>query len=109
MAETFKNVRSIVTTSVVDAYVCPASTTAIVLKGRATNVNGSQTTGLITAQWTDSSAANAVTRLVYQTPVPNQASLIFAEKEVLETGDKLQVLADANSILEVTLSILEIS
>ena len=53
MANTFKNANLDITNSAQDIYTCPASTTAIVLSLRISNVDGSAN-DTITAEWVDS-------------------------------------------------------
>ena len=111
MAYTFKNARLVVTTSMQTLYACPSATTAIVLACSVANVDGVNSADA-TVQWRDSSAASAATRLAYVIPVPAKSTLrpvTGDSKLVLEASDDIQVQASANSDLEATAVVLEIT
>ncbi len=109
MASTFKNARLAATTSYSTIYTCPADTTAIVLTLQAANVDGAASAD-ISAQWLDSSNANAATRIAHTVVVPSDAALgLLSGKVVLEAGDALQCMASATGDIEVTAAILELS
>lgn len=108
MAETFKNARKVATTSYADIYVCPAGTTAIVISLQAANVGAVSRT--VSAQYLDDSAADAATRLVEAVTIPVGAAIdLVAKRVVLEAGDALQVKASANTDVEVSAHVLEIT
>ena len=108
MATTFKNARLALTTSYQTAYICPASTSAIVLACQAANVDG--TNGVsVSVQWLDSSNANAATRVVELADVAARYAVdVISKKLVLEAGDVLQAKASADNDAELSVSIVEI-
>jgi hypothetical protein len=108
MAETFKNARGALTNSLVTYYTAPGGTTSIVLLAQATNVDntGAQAVDLC---WYDSSGT-VKTDLVKALSVPSNAAVgLIAGKLVLETGDYIQAKSTASSLIELSLSVLEIS
>lgn len=107
MANTFKNGRAAVTASLATVYTVPASTTSIVLLAQATNVgSGAQA---VTFCWYDASGS-VKTELVKALIVPEKAAVgLIAGKLVLETGDYLQVSSTATSLIELSISVLEIT
>ena len=107
MANTFKNGRAAATASLATVYTVPASTTSIVLLAQATNVgSGAQA---VTFCWYDASGT-VKTELVKLLSVPEKAAVgLIAGKLVLETGDYLQVQSTASSLIELSLSVLEIT
>lgn len=100
---TFKSVAANITTVATNIYTCPADTTAIVLLAQATNVNASDD-GNITFY----SSINGNTELAkdFTIPVGDSAALLSG-KLVVEAGNSIGVYANANSVLKLTLSILE--
>jgi hypothetical protein len=108
MANFFKNARLVLTTSAQDVYEVPAGRVAIVLNCQVANVAGANRT--LTIWWTDSSNADAVTRLASGIVIPGAASFsAIVGKLVLEAGDKIRAEASANTSLETTVSVLEIA
>lgn len=105
MTTTYKNARAVATTSYATMYTCPAATTAIIMNCIVSNIDG--VSGVdASIQYLDSSASNAVTRLLHLVTVPAKASLTAFDKIVLEAGDALQVKGSSVN-LEFTLSIAE--
>lgn len=106
---TFKNAELDLTTTATDVYTCPASTTAIVMSMQITNVD-TTTDAVVTVQWLDSSNTNKVTRLAasYLLEAKLAFSPVVQGKLVLEAGDKIQALADAINLAEMSVSILEL-
>ena len=100
---TFKSVAANITTVPTNIYTCPAETTAIVLLAQATNVDASND-GNITFY----SSINGNTELAkdFTIPVGDSAALLSG-KLVIEAGNSIGVYANANSVLKITLSILE--
>ncbi len=92
-----------ITTVPTNLYTCPAETTAIVLLAQATNVNGTDD-GNITFY----SSVNGNTELAkdFTIPVGDSAGLLSG-KLVIEEGESIGCYANANSVLKITLSILE--
>jgi len=108
MAEVFKNAKLKIQDSLTDVYVCPSGTTAIVIGCQVANV--SATDEEVEVIWTDSSDADAVTRLVKDVIIPAQAALApIAGKLVLEAGDKIRAVGETNDDAEIVVSVLEIS
>lgn len=109
MPNVFKNARLALGTSAATAYTVPASTTAIVIGMQVANVDGANNAD-VSAYWTDSSAAGAITYVAKTVTVPADAALgLLSGKLVLETGDTIAALGSAASDLELTVSVLEIS
>lgn len=106
MANTFKNKGVVAGTTATTLYTVPASTTAVIHAIHACNISSAQRT--ITIQWTDNSASTTY-RLAYQAPIPVGSTLVFDKPVNLETGDVLEVIADAAASVEMTAAILEIS
>lgn len=108
MAQTFKNARAVLGTSLSDVYVVPAATTAIVIGCQATNVHSATRT--LDFLWTDASAADAATYLADGVIIPVAASYEpIGGKLVLEAGDKLRGLNQGADHVEVAVSVLELS
>lgn len=110
MAETFKNAYdNAISNSARTIYTCPASTTAIVLTLRITNVDGSAD-DTITADVIDAASGDA--KIAHTMTVPADSSLELAgtSKIVLEAGDKIDLTGGAASgDLEAFASVLEIT
>ena len=100
---TFKSVAANITTVATNIYTCPAETTAIVLLAQATNIHATND-GNITFY----SSLNGNTELAkdFTIPVGDSAALLSG-KLVVEAGNSIGVYANANSVLKITLSILE--
>jgi hypothetical protein len=114
MPNTFKNANQICNISLTDVYTCPSSNSAgnvsasVVMLLQATNVTNRA--DLLTVLWTDASNGNAVTRVVYQVPVPAQSSIgCLTGKLVLEPGDKLRAQCRTFQAIELSMSTLETS
>lgn len=102
---TFKTVTADLTTATSNVYTTPVGVTTIVLMAQVTNVTADVANTTVSTFDADSSTA---TELVKDFEIPgNDASSVTAGKLVLETGNKLQASAGANSALKLTLSILE--
>jgi hypothetical protein len=114
MPNTFKNSKQICTISLTDVYTCPSTNgkgnvdAGVVLLLQATNVTNRA--DLLTLVWTDASNGNAVTRIVYQVPVPAQSSIgCLTGKLVLEAGDKVRAQCGTHQAIELSMSVLETS
>jgi hypothetical protein len=108
MAQTFKNAKKVLTASSSAIYTVPSGRTAIIIGCQVTNV-GIASHGL-TLSWTDSSDANAQIYLAETIPIPDAAAYEpIGGKLVLEAGDVLRGFGDTTGVLEVTVSILELS
>lgn len=108
MTTAFKNARLALTTSLADIYTCPAGTTAIVTLLHVANVDGTNDADVDIA-WYDISAM-VTTYLAKTIAIPADASFnAITGKLVLEAGDKIQGKASADSDLELSLSVMEMS
>ena len=110
MAETFKSNHVALTTSNQDIIgAIAASTTAIVLSIRATNVDGTND-ATVDVQVVDTGGSpTAYIAKTMSVPADTSLELAGQSKLVLETGDKIQGLAsDANDV-EIFVSYLEIT
>ncbi len=108
MTSVFHNSRLVVSTAIATVYTCPSATTAIVFLLQAANVNTQAETATVT--WTDASAGNAVTRLGNGVPIPtNEAQGLLTGKLVLEAGDTVRALCSTANMIEVSMSVLEMS
>lgn len=105
MANTFKNAKAALGTSLADIYTVPSGTTAIVIGCHVANVGSAN--GELTMLWTDASDSNAATYLAEAIVVPDAAAYEPVGKLVLEAGDKIRASADATATLEMTVSVLE--
>ena len=108
MTNVFRNSQLVCSTAIQDVYSCPAGTTAVVFLLQAANVNTQAETATVT--WIDSSAGNAVTRLGNGVPIPvGEAQGMLTGKLVLEAGDKIRALCSTASMIEISVSVLEMS
>jgi hypothetical protein len=109
MAETFKSLTVDAGTAMADLIpTVAAGTTVIVLSCRATNIHATLD-ATVSTEVTDGSSKNGY--IAFALPVPNTSSVELAgnSKIVLQTGDKLQGLADAASKIEYVISYLEMT
>ena len=111
MAESFKLKNATLTTAAIasqNIYTCPANTTAIIFLGQIANIDGTNAAAFsVTA--TDSSAA-ATKHLAFTIPVPaDSATTFLTGKLVLEANDYISANANANSHIDITVSVLEIT
>ena len=109
MAETFRMLNQSLTTAEANVYVCNAATRAIIFMGQAANSDGANSADL-TMYATDSSANNSKKFLTKTVPIPaDSATTFLTGKLVLEAGDYISGSANANSHIDITLCILEIT
>lgn len=102
---TFKTVTAELTTATSNVYTAPNGVTTIVLMAQVTNITSSSANTTVSTFDSDSQVS---TELVKDFEIPgNDASSVTAGKLVLETGNKIQASAGANSALKLTLSVLE--
>ena len=108
MANTFKNAEKSLTAATQTVYTCPANKTAIVLLAQASNIgSGTQSVSFC---WYDFSNSNKLTELVKLLSVPEKAAVgLIAGKLVLEAGDYMQVQSTASALIELSISVLEIT
>lgn len=109
MALTYKNARAELGVAYATVYTCPAATTALVLMAQVANVDAAASVD-VSAQWLDSSAANAATRVAENIVIPVQsAQNLIGGPVPLEAGDQFQAKASAAGDAELTLAIAEIT
>jgi dihydrodipicolinate synthase/N-acetylneuraminate lyase len=103
---TFKTVTSNITTIPTVLYNTPSEIATIVLMAQVTNVGSS----VANITFIHRSNTNVNTELVNKFDIPtNDAATVLTGKLVLETGSSVVAFAGANSILKITLSLLETS
>lgn len=108
MANTFKSyTKASIGASSQDAYTVPASTTSVVIGLVLSNRTGDQITCDVTLN--KSNVASDDVYLIRNLLIPNGSAFeyISGSKLILETGDKIQVISNTASSLDVTLSVLE--
>lgn len=109
MANTFKNAKLALTTTLTDVYTCPAATTAVITLVQVANIDGTANAE-IDVVWTDASDANSATYLAKTIVVPADASYsALGGRLALEAGDKIQAKADAINKAQITVSVLELT
>lgn len=108
MASIFKNALSNgVGTSTVDLYIAPASTQATMIGLSLANITG----GTVTAQVVLTKGATTA-HVVKDAPIAAGGALVLFggdQKLVLETGNKIQVVASAAVSVDAIASVLELS
>jgi len=117
MANTFKlTTNAGLTTSLVDQYTTPSSTTAIIVGMSISNTSANSITTDVTIVSTTSDnrrsgVTNETVHLVKSAPVPSGSSLeiMSGNKIVLETGDKIQALASTTGVADILISYMEIT
>lgn len=108
MAAAFINKRAVLADTATTIYTVPAATTAIIIGCQVANVAAANHE--LDFFWEDTSAASAVTYLADAIVVPQAAAYEpIGGKLVLEAGDVLKGLGDTASVLEVSLSVLELT
>lgn len=109
MANTFKNAKLALTTTLTDVYTCPAATTVVVTLAQVGNIHATDSVE-VDFVWTDASAADAATYVVKSLIVPVKSSIgLLTGKLVLEAGDKLRAKASAATAAELSISVLELT
>jgi len=92
----------------VGSYTVASNTTVVVVGLTVCNTTGSA----VNASVYIVDGASAETYLIKDAPIPGGGSLVAVggdQKVILETGDSVEVISDAVSSLDVTMSIMEIS
>lgn len=108
MASTFKNAAVNATTAYQTLYTTPSATTTVILgvalANKTNNVIGA------TIQFEDISA-NSTYQIVNNVQIPGNTTLelLAGQKYILETGDMLNVTAEANSSIDVVMGLMESS
>lgn len=104
MASTADSTGAALTTSAADIYTVPAGKVAHILGITVANIDGTNDVDA-TAQWTNASASDAVTRLAFQlTVAARDARSLLAGPLALAAGDKIQALASEAGDAEITIS-----
>ena len=110
MANTFKLTSNAgLTTSLVDQYTVPSSTTSIVVGMSVSNTSANSIT--VDIKIVSDTGSNENAYLVKGAPVPSGSSLeiMAGNKLVLETGDKIQALASTTGVADLLISYMEIT
>ena len=110
MANTFKNaaLADVDSTAYDTLYTCPSATTTIVLGVAIANKTAQAVN--ITVQFNDDSA-NTSHQLLEQVDIPGRTTLevLAGQKYVLEAADTLTCKAGANTSIDVTMGLMEIT
>ena len=109
MANTFKNKFLEATATLADLYTVPASTTTVVMGLVAANIDGASSAAIDVEIYDSSAATNYSIAKEITLPANSQIKIVSGDKLVLETGDKIQIKADAVSKATFTLSIMEMT
>ena len=113
MANTFKlKTNAGLTTSLVDQYTVPSSTTAIVVGMSVANTSANSiTVDVKIVSDTSDTETNENAYLVESAPVPSGSSLeiMSGNKLVLQTTDKIQALASTTGVADILISLMEIT
>lgn len=108
MAQTFKNAKASIGQGNTAIYTVPANTTAIVIGCQIANVG--QESYDLNLFWSDSSDANANTYLAEGVSIPDASAYEpIGGKLILEAGDILYGQCNTPNMLDVTVSVLELS
>jgi hypothetical protein len=109
MAENFKVITSTLTTTTSTViYTCPAGSTAIVIMAQIANKDLSSSADA--SAFVYDYSANTSTYLGRNITVPLYAALnILSGKLVLEANDQFRAGATLNGVLDIVLSVLEIT
>jgi hypothetical protein len=106
MANTFKSYTDAdIGTSTADVYTVPATTVAVIIGCNLSNKTGDQ----VNASLIINKAVGDNVYLIRNIPIPNGSAFEFnaGNKIILETGDKIQVVSDTASSIDVIVSVLE--
>lgn len=110
MANTFKNaaLADVDSTAYDTLYTCPSATTAIVLGVAITNKTAQAVN--ISVRFTDTSATSDY-QLLNEVDIPGRTTLevLAGQKYVLEATDVLKCQAGANTSIDVTMGLMEIT
>ena len=106
---TFKTIRSGITTSETGIYTCPAGVASIVILAQVTNISTGTTTYKVSAIHSRNSESPADYKFANNVSVPvnDSVNLIPDGRLVLETGDVIKIHSDSNNGLNIVLSVLE--
>jgi len=107
MAETYKNFGLELTETSAVAYTCPSGKITIVIGLQAANSDGEYEADINLA-WTDASAGDAETELLFAIVVPPGSALnCLAGKLVLEAGDSIVANTSVDDAIALTGSVVE--
>ena len=113
MANTFKlKTNAGLTTSLVDQYTVPSTTTAIIVGMSVANTSANSiTVDVKIVSDTSDTETNENAYLVKSAPVPSGSSLeiMSGNKLVLQTTDKIQALASTTGVADILISLMEIT
>jgi hypothetical protein len=106
---TFKTIRSGITTNSVGIYTCPVGVASIILTVQVTNISTGSTTYNVSVYHSRSSETPSDYTFANNAYVPpnDSINLLPDGKMILETSDVIKVQANANNSLNVILSVLE--
>ena len=107
MTNTFVNASNAISSSGTVIYTCPSATTAVIHSVFISNVSASSS-DTIEIKMT-SSARSSTYHIGKNIPIAVGSSLILDKPIVLQASDTLTFTSGANSTLEATLGILQIS
>jgi len=111
MANTFKNQLTHLTATTTSVYTAPAASgnIAIVLLAQAANI-GSGAQAVTLCVYSNAGTPAKLTELVLNLSVPEKAAVgLIAGKLVLEAGQHLYANAAAGSVIDMNISVLEIT
>jgi hypothetical protein len=97
-----------ITAEAVGSYTVASQTTVVVVGLTVCNTTGSA----VNASVYIVDSTESETYLIKDAPIPGGGSLVAVggdQKVILETGDSIKVISDAETSLDVTMSIMEIS
>ena len=113
MANTFKlKSNAGLTASLVDQYTVPSNTTTVVIGMSAANTSAnSVTVDIKVVSDTSDTETNETVHLVKNAPVPSGGTLeiMSGNKLVLQTTDKIQAKASTTGVVDLIISIMEIT
>ena len=101
----FKTIRHELTTNNVGIYTCPNGVSTIVLLSQVTNTH--TTNASVTAYHSRTSGGDFKIANAVVVPPNDSYNVVSDGRLVLETNDTIKIEADANSKLNIVLSILE--
>ncbi len=109
MASTYRNATLInIPASFTGVYTVPSSTTALIQAIHVANKDAAVQT--VSAEWTNASNSNAATQLIVNAEIPSISAFQILDKTlVLETGDALLLKSGTADVLDVTISVMEIT
>jgi hypothetical protein len=100
----FKTTTANVTTSSTTVYTTPAGVTTVVLLAQVSNIHASESVSISANHIRGSN----LTSIIKNTVIPTtDATNLLLGKLILQTGDSLSIIADANNRAQLLLSYLE--